>query len=258
MADIGALASNPRSRRWAVALVFAGIAATFALYLLLNAAPPAWRWPAFDAVDPATGRFVLPTTGPSAYQAFVLKSWADAGIPLVPLMAIPYLSALVIVPIVVPLLNLRAGSFRGFLTVGAALIASQLVVALASFLFPSTVIRDADPGGGLGGFLVRAVWSNDRPFSAFPSGHAAWATAAIISLWRLRRRYPWTSWALMLWLLLVYPATVMLQQHYLVDVYGGILVGFSCYWGCMLLVERPQFVPGEVEPSSARHEGGAR
>jgi membrane-associated phospholipid phosphatase len=61
----------------------------------------------------------------------------------------------------------------------------------------------------------------------------------------------------MLWLLLVYPATVMLQQHYLVDVYAGILVGFSSYWGCMLLVERPQLTPGHDEPRTARHNGGA-
>jgi membrane-associated phospholipid phosphatase len=247
MSDMGSPAKTRRSRRWMVGLVFAGIAATFALYLLLNAPPPSWRWPAFDAVDSATG--------PVAHQAFVLKSWLDAGIPLVPLMAIPYLSALVIVPLAVPLLSLRAGLDRGFLTVGTALIASQLLVALGSFLFPSTVLRDADPGSGLGGFLLRAIWSNDRPFSTFPSGHCAWATVAILSLWRLRRRYPRTAWALILWLLLVYPATVMLQQHYLIDVYAGILVGFSSYWGCMLLVERPRLVPGDEEPRAARHGG---
>jgi membrane-associated phospholipid phosphatase len=243
-------------RRWA-ALVFAGIAATSGLYLLLNAAPPPGRWPAFFVTDPVTAQLVLPATGPGAYQAFVLKSWLDGAVPFVPLMAIPYLSFLLIVPLVVPLLNLRAGSYRRFLTVGTALVVSQLVLAAAYLLFPSTVVRDADPGSGLGGFLVRQIWANDRPFSAFPSGHCTWTTIAIISLWRLRGRYPRGAPALILWLALIYPATVMLEQHYLIDVYGGILAGFSCYWGSMFVIERPRLVPRDEDPLTVRGQGGA-
>ena len=51
----------------------------------------------------------------------------------------------------------------------------------------------------------------------------------------------------MLWLALVFPATVMLQQHYLIDVYTGILVGFSCYWACMFVVERPRLAPPDED-----------
>lgn len=54
---------------------------------------------------------------------------------------------------------------------------------------------------------------------------------------------PKTAWILMAWLSLIYPATVMLRQHYLMDVYAGIFVGFTCYWACMFVVERPRLVP---------------
>jgi membrane-associated phospholipid phosphatase len=246
-----------RMARWWAVAVFAGIALTFGLYLVLNAAPPPGRWPAFYPTDPATGQLLLPATGAGAYQAWVLKSWLDAAVPFVPLMAVPYLSFLVLVPLVVPLLNLVAGSYRRFLTMGLALIVSQLALAVAYILFPTTVIRVADPGGGLGGFLVRAIWGNDQPFAAFPSGHCTWTTIAIISLWRIRGRYPRLAWGLLLWLALVYPATVMLQQHYLIDVYGGIFVGFGCYWACMFIIERPRLVPRDEEPLPGRGEGGA-
>jgi membrane-associated phospholipid phosphatase len=45
------------------------------------------------------------------------------------------------------------------------------------------------------------------------------------------------------WLLLVYPATVMLRQHYLIDVYAGVFIGFAVYWAVMFVVERPRLVP---------------
>jgi membrane-associated phospholipid phosphatase len=230
-----------------VLLVFAGIVAAYGTYLALNVAPPFARWPAFYATDPTTGQLLQPVAGAGAFQTFVLKGWADAAIPFVPLMVVPYLSYLLIVPLVVPLLNLRAGSFRRFLTIGLALVVSQLVLDLAYFLFQTEVIRDVPAGGGLLGSLVNAVWNGDQPFNAFPSGHCAWTTVAIISLFRLRARYPRLAWGLIAWLALVYPATVMLRQHYLVDVYAGILVGFSCYWACMFLVERPRLVPRDED-----------
>jgi len=36
---------------------------------------------------------------------------------------------------------------------------------------------------------------------------------------------------------------VMLRQHYLIDVYTGIFVGFAVYWAVMFVVERPRLVP---------------
>jgi membrane-associated phospholipid phosphatase len=240
--------SLTRSQWIWVGLVLLGVGVAFSSYELLNTAPPESRWPAFYAFDPQAGKLVQPLTGAEPYQTFVLKSWADTGLPFVPLLALPYLTFLVIVPVAVPLLNLAAGSFRRFLTAGLALIVSQLLLDLSYVLFQSYVIRDVQAGGGFGGWLVRMVWGNDLPFNCFPSGHCTWTTIGIVALWRLRRRFPKTSWALMAWLCLVYPATVMLRQHYLIDVYAGIFVGFACYWACMFVVERPRLAPRDEAP----------
>lgn len=238
---------SPGQWLW-VALVLAAVGLAFSSYELLNGAPAADRWPGYYATRPATGQLLQPLTGPEPYQTLVLKSWLDAKIPFVPLLAIPYLSFLVIVPVVVPLLNLAAGSFRRFLTVGLALIVSQLVLDAAYILFQTYVVRDVRAGDGLGGWLVSQVWGNDQPFNGYPSGHCTWTTIGILALWRLRHRLPKTAWVLMAWLCLVYPATVMLRQHYLMDVYAGIFVGFACYWACMFAVERPRLVPRDELP----------
>jgi membrane-associated phospholipid phosphatase len=225
-----------------------GIGLVFYSYELLNTAPSAGHWPAYYATNPVTGQLVEPLAGAQPFQTFVLKSWLDAKIPFVPLLAVPYLSFLLIVPIAIPLLNLGAGSYRRFLTIGVALIVSQLVLNLAFILFQTYVLRDVQAGAGLGGWLVNLVWGHDQPFNAFPSGHVTWTTIGIISLWRLRHRFPKTAWILMAWLCLVYPATVSLRQHYLIDVYAGIFVGFACYWACMFAVERPLLLPRDEAP----------
>ncbi|CAB4848209.1 unannotated protein [freshwater metagenome] len=232
---------------WAV-IVIVSIGVVFYSYVRLNVAPPASRWPGFYATDPATGQLLQPLTGSGAHQTFVLKSWLDADIPFVPLLAIPYLTFLVIVPLVVPLMNLAAGSYRRFLTIAIAMIVAQLLLDVSYFLFQSYVARDVQAGDGFPGWLVRLVWGNDQPYNGYPSGHCAWTTIGILALWRLRHRFPKTSWILMAWLFLVYPATVMLRQHYLMDVYAGIFVGFTCYWACMFAIERPRLVPRDELP----------
>jgi len=236
-------------RQWVGAgVLLAAVVLSFVLYELLNAAPAAGRWPAFFAFDPRSGELVQPLTGAGRYQTFVLKSWADERMPFVPWLAVPYLSYLLVVPLVVPVLNLAAGTFRRFVTLTLALVVAELLLALAYVLFQTNVIRDVPAGEGAGGALVRLVWGNDRPFNGFPSAHVALTTIAIVALWRLRRRYPRASWALIAWLCLIYPATLMLRQHYLIDVYAGVFVGFAVYWACMFAVERPRLVPRDEAP----------
>ena len=239
--------SSITGRQWVyVALLFLGIALAFMTYLALNAAPGPQHWPAYFAWNPATQALVQPLQAAgsqAAYQTFVLKSWLDESIPFVPALAVPYISFLILVPVVVPLLNLGVGSFRRFATLATALIVSQLVLDVAYYLFQTNVIRDVAAGDGIGGFLVESVWGKDQPFNGYPSGHCTWTTIAICALFRLRHVMPKTAWIMMAWLALIYPATVMLRQHYLMDVYAGIFVGFACYWACMFAIERPRLVP---------------
>lgn len=256
-------------RQWfGVVLVALGVVAVFISYERFNFTPPEWRWPSFWAYDPepAPGAVLTQPYDPSFDAApsgvadpgsethtFVLRSWLDAKLPFVPLLAVPYLSLFVVLA-VIPTLNLWLSSFRRFLTVGVALIVSQLFLDVAYLLFQTEVLRDADAQatvaeGGFGATLVELVWGNDAPFNGYPSGHVTWSTILILSLWRLRRVIPKTAWVLMCWVALIWPATVMLRQHYLMDVYAGLFVGFATYWGVMFAIERPRLVPRAELPT---------
>ena len=228
-------------KEWlSVVFLFLGIVLAFGSYLLLNAAPPEWRWPAVYAAVPTTHELIEPLTGAAPFQTFVLRSWADSFIPFVPLMAIPYLSYLAIVPVLIPILNLLARSLKTFYTMAWALIGAQVFLDLGFFFFQTWVERSAQQPDGFEGFLVGLVWGNDQPFNGFPSGHCTWTTIGILSLWRLRKRFPKTTWITMIWLLSIFPANVMLQQHYLMDVYAGIAVGIAAYSVAMFAVEKPK------------------
>lgn len=252
-------------------LAFIGIAITMYTYEALNVSPGPSHWPFFWPYDHESGvghvlrqpydHPILGLENGPETHTFVLKSWVDTAMPFVPWLAVPYLSFIALAPIVGPLLSLSV-SFKRFLTQALALIVSQLILDVAYILFQTEVVRDdaavaVVEQGGIAASLVHLVWGNDLPFNGYPSGHITWTTITIIALFRLRKVYPKTAWIIMAWMLLIFPATVMLRQHYLMDVYAGIFVGFACYWACMFIVERPKLVPrGEPELATVEASAG--
>lgn len=204
----------PASRR-EIALIFGGIAAAMASYFF------------FNRLDPLS-------------EPLVMKTWVDEHLPLVPAFVVPYLSFHVLAMIVVPVLSLRAAGRKAFLTNGLAIISSQLILDVAYFCFQTEVPREpvsvSDPFTWL---LVNVVYGNDRPLNGFPSNHVTWSVISIIALWRIRHLVPRTARVLIPWFALIVPATVLLQQHFVIDIYGGILVAFTAYWACVMKIEKP-------------------
>ncbi len=174
------------------------------------------------------------------YEPIVMKGWLDAKIPVVSIFVIPYLSFHLLAAFIVPWLSFKIGGYKAFLVNGVAIIVGQLCLDVAYAFFQTQVPRTPVPGNSpFDWILVHVVYGNDQPLNGFPSNHVTWSVVSIIALWRLRKRAPRTSWILMLWFLLILPATVFLHQHYLVDIYGGIFVAFTAYWSVMFIVEKP-------------------
>ena len=205
-----------RKEKFSVYLVFVGIVIAFVSYEIFNKAT-------------------------YSYEPLIMKGWLDAKIPLVSIFVVPYLSFHILAALVVPLLSLKIGGFKAFLVNGVAIIVGQICLDVAYAFFQTQVPRTPVPGNSpFDWVLVNVVYGNDQPLNGFPSNHVTWSVISIIALWRLRNRAPRTSWILMLWFLLILPATVFLHQHYLVDIYGGIFVAFTAYWSVMFIVERPK------------------
>ena len=176
-----------------------------------------------------------------SYEPLIMKGWLDAKIPIVSIFVVPYLSFHILAALVVPVLSLRLAGFKAFLVNGLAIIVGQLCLDVAYAFFQTQVPRTPVLGDSpFDWVLTNVVYGNDQPLNGFPSNHVTWSVVSIIALWRLRKVIPRTSWVLMFWFLLILPATVFLHQHYLVDIYGGIFVGFSAYWAMMFVIEKPK------------------
>ena len=174
------------------------------------------------------------------HPPLIMRSWVDSHLPLAPVFVIPYLSFHLLAGFVVPWLSLRGLGLKAFLTNGIAIIVSQLALDLAYFLFQTEVPRPKISDTPIFNWvLVHVVWGNDRPLNGFPSNHVTWSVISIIALWRLRHRYPILTRGLIAWFILIIPATVLLAQHFIIDIYGGVFVAFTAFWAVSFLIEKP-------------------
>ncbi len=149
---------------------------------------------------------------------FSTQTLVDTIIPLVPVFVIPYLLYL-------PFLF---GSLVWMLTRFSHLerlwlrrfVFAQIIAIVFFIFFPTTMVRPIIVNGGLFEDLVRFVYTNDQPFNLFPSTHVL-HTLIMTSYW-VRRGYsrqlifPFTA--------IVCVSTVLVKQHYALDIVGGIMV----------------------------------
>lgn len=207
---------NATSNKVKLILVYLGIILAFISYEIFNKIEP-------------------------SYPPLVMRGWLDEKLPIIPIFVFPYLSFHLLAAFIVPYISYKIAGIKAFLVNGVAIIVSQLCLDIAYAFFQTEVPRpslsDSSP---LNWILIHVIWGNDRPLNGFPSNHVTWSAISIIALWRLRSRIKKTSYLLGAWFLLIIPATVLLGQHFLIDIYGGIFVAFSVYWALVFVIEKPE------------------
>lgn len=155
----------------------------------------------------------------------VLRTPLDAALPFVPLLAIPYLLFLPFVLGTLLLFALR--EWARFRTLALAVIFAALAADLAFIAFQTYVARPSVVGNDLGARLVRAIYAGDQPYNGFPSLHVAFSMLCLIAYARWRRAYALAALPLVA---AIIAATVLIRQHYLADVAGGLALAGLAYW----------------------------
>ncbi len=155
------------------------------------------------------------------YRLF-LRSPIDQALPLVPLFVVPYVSLqLFINGSLVIFLLFRARVFQ-------SAVLSMIVTFLVSYVFfaflQTYVDRPVLTGNDVFTRMVREVYAGDHPFNDFPSLHVSTSTIIAIHWWRFSRRF---SWPLIIWAALIAMSTVMVRQHYVADIAGGLILAFG-------------------------------
>lgn len=177
---------------------------------------------------------------------FFLRSPIDQALPVVPIFVVPYVS----------LQPFIYGSLVIFLLFRARVFQSAVLSMIATFLvsyvffavMQTYVERPVLTGGDVFTRMIRDVYAGDHPFNDFPSLHVSLSAIIAIHWWRFSRRFgPVPA----IWAALIAMSTVLVRQHYLADVAGGLILAFCTSLFFLRLIDRE---PGGAQaiPSSRR------
>lgn len=85
--------------------------------------------------------------------------------------------------------------------------------------------------------LFAILYALDRPHNLFPSLHVAYSTLTLLIIIGSRYRDNWI-WPIAGWWLLMLISVLLVHQHYLLDIAGGLVLASLCYKFIYLTVAR--------------------
>lgn len=146
----------------------------------------------------------------------------DAQAPLIPGFVFAYLLYFVWLLLPLPILPKRADFYRAM----SAFVLVQLCAVVSFSMLPSYMLRPVVETPGLSADLVRAVYALDGGWNLFPSLHVGHSVLVALLYWVHRRRlFPLVA----LGTVLISASTVLIKQHYVVDIPAGALLAWACY-----------------------------
>jgi membrane-associated phospholipid phosphatase len=148
-----------------------------------------------------------------------LETPLDRALPVVPIFAIPYVS---LIPYIgVSLLVFLFFRVRVYRSAALTMVIVWFISYAFYFFLQSYIARPhitgTDPFSG----MIRSIYAADQPYNDFPSLHTSLSTIIAIHWWRFDRRI---GVAAAVWTALIVASTVLVKQHYLADVGGGLVL----------------------------------
>jgi membrane-associated phospholipid phosphatase len=101
------------------------------------------------------------------------------------------------------------------------------LLAFAGYLaYPTLLPRPTLAADGFFPWTLQLIYDIDPPRNCFPSLHVAWAFVAALSCYRVHRG---VGSAALVWASLIAVSTLFTEQHYVVDVIGGVVMAGVAY-----------------------------
>lgn len=154
----------------------------------------------------------------------------DPLVPLVPIFVIPYLSFFLFLGAMLVLASVAPWGPESLLAVGVAGWSASVVWYWGRF----GVRRPSLPEGA--GVMTRAVatiYRFDNVNNAFPSSHVFYS---LISSYYLALFFPSFAWVIWIWGSIIAVSTVLVKQHYLPDIAGGIVWATAAIWAAQTIL----------------------
>lgn len=151
----------------------------------------------------------------SLHSTFALYMPWERDIPLIPWMIWPYLSLFSL--FLLPLFHMTAGQIA---TLSRQSTATLLFAGATFLLFPAHLGYAPVAVEGMHHSLFQLLFMVDTPHNLVPSLHVAFS--ALILLGCAERASPPLVWTYSFWLLITSASTILVHQHHLLDVFGGL------------------------------------
>lgn len=164
-------------------------------------------------------------------SAHILETTVDDWIPLIPAFVFPYISLYAL--LAVSLWRFGKADMRVFKLAALAVFVDLALSFLIYLFFQTKIERPVITGSDISSDVLRWVYSIDEPFNAFPSLHTSLSVLCAL-LWRKAGSSIWPI--ISVWAVLIVASTVLVKQHYIVDVFGGMAVAILSYYGATKLV----------------------
>ncbi|MCX6013247.1 MAG: phosphatase PAP2 family protein [Chloroflexi bacterium] len=167
--------------------------------------------------------YVLNNPGQSTHE---LNTIIDNWIPLVTWAVIPYVSWYLLLGITIIRFIIYGPVKFGHAALAAFII---LLISCLFYAFFQTIIdRPEIMRNDFPARILKFIYRNDNPYNAFPSTHSSLSTLCIM-LWRKN-----SSKVIYIFIcvccVMIICSTVLVKQHYFVDIIGGIIVGVAGYY----------------------------
>lgn len=111
--------------------------------------------------------------------------------------------------------NFKLDRYKRFI-IGLVII--QLVAYILYVAVPGKMVRPALPPSGFFYDIVRWIYATDMPTTLTPSLHVSNSWFIALSLWGRKYLRP----VLIMWAILIIVSTLLIKQHYLIDVVSGL------------------------------------
>ena len=154
-----------------------------------------------------------------------LRTPLDAALPVVPIFVIPYVSLNPFVYATLVLFLLFRT--RIFQSACLAMILTWFISFGFYYFLQSEVIRPVLTGTDLLTRMIQNVYAGDNPYNDFPSLHTSISTILAIHWFRFDRQI---GIVVAIWTVLIVASTVLIKQHYVADIAGGLILAFSSAW----------------------------
>lgn len=150
----------------------------------------------------------------------------DEQIPFVPAFLVPYLGCFVHWLVTFYLIAGKEQRFARFFT---AAVAGYGVSMLVFILWPTTIQRPDPQAAGWWGWLYAMVCGVDQPLNLFPSVHCFAAWMCYLGVRGQKDIAAWFRWFTLALAVVVFTSTVLVKQHYLLDIAGGVALAQICW-----------------------------